>query len=483
MPKGKRARSVGKEEEDEPKVDTPQKVRDPAAKTRTAQAAVAQGAAAAEEFEDQWDDEFEEEDIVGSDEEIEDDEDEEDQLKPVFRPGIDKLEPGEVMDYEPGTYEMMHSAQVNWPCLSFDVMTDSLGVARAKYPMTAYVVAGTQAEPGQDCHLVVMKWSQLHKTKHDGAEDSDDESSDEEADEDAALDFRMVKHEGTVNRVRCMPQAAHVVATWSEKGVVHIWDVESERQCLDPGPGTKPEPNPAPLFSFKGHSDEGYGMAWSPATPGRFLSSGCDGQIFLWEPKEGGWSVGKAPYRGHDGSVEDVQWKRAGDGTGDTFASAGVDGTVRLWDARQGPGQHPLVMKVHDCDVNVLSWNPVVGDLLLTGGDDGSFKCWDVRFPNEVMASFSWHQQPVTSVDWHPTDETVLAVASADDTISLWDMSVEDDHRGELPPGAEHYPAQLLFLHMGQTDIKELRWAPQLPGVCISTAGSGFNIFKTANLA
>ena len=37
-----------------------------------------------------------------------------------------------------------------------------------------------------------MKWSQLHKTKHDGAEDSDEESSDEEADEDAALDFRMV---------------------------------------------------------------------------------------------------------------------------------------------------------------------------------------------------------------------------------------------------------------------------------------------------
>ena len=42
-------------------------------------------------------------------------------------------------------------------------------------------------------------------------------------------------------------------------------------------------------------------------------------------------------------------------------------------------------------------------------------------------------------------------------------MSVEDDHEGELPPGAEHYPAQLLFLHMGQTDIKELRWAPPTP--------------------
>jgi ribosome assembly protein RRB1 len=264
---------------------------------------------------------------------------------------------------------------------------------------------------------------------------------------------------------------------------VHVWDVECERTCLDPAPGRRPEPNPAPLHSFTGHKAEGYGLAWSPTTPGRLLSSGCDGRIFLWEPKEGGWTVGKKGFKGHEGSVEDVQWKRASTGAGQAFASAGVDGTVRLWDASQGPGQHPIVMQAHDCDVNVLAWNPVVGDLLLTGGDDGSFKCWDVRFPNEVMANFHWHKEPVTSVDWHPTDETVLAVSSADDTVSLWDMSVEDDHEGELPPGAEHYPPQLLFLHMGQQDVKELRWAPQHPGVCITTAGSGFNVFKTANLA
>eukprot|EP00434_Breviolum_minutum_P027968 symbB.v1.2.024745.t1/scaffold2366.1/size81172/3 len=42
------------------------------------------------------------------------------------------------------------------------------------------------------------------------------------------------------------------------------------------------------------------------------------------------------------------------------------------------------------------------------------------------MANFLWHKQPITSVDWHPSDETVLAVASADDSVSLWDMAVEE---------------------------------------------------------
>lgn len=141
------------------------------------------------------------------------------------------------------------------------------------------------------------------------------------------------------------------------------------------------------------------------------------------------------------------------------------------------------VIQAHDCDVNVLSWNPVVSDLLLSGGDDGCFKCWDARFPKDVMANFHWHQQAITSVDWHPSDETVLAVSSADDTLSIWDMSVEEDGEQVVPPGAEHYPAQLLFVHMGQTEIKELKWCPQLPGFILSTGAEGFNIFKTCNLS
>lgn len=42
-------------------------------------------------------------------------------------------------------YVMLHQAHTGAPCLSFDVIQDNLGENRESFPMTAYIVAGTQA--------------------------------------------------------------------------------------------------------------------------------------------------------------------------------------------------------------------------------------------------------------------------------------------------------------------------------------------------
>lgn len=102
------------------------------------------------------------------------------------------------------------------------------------------------------------------------------------------------------------------------------------------------------------------------------------------------------------------------------------------------------------------------------------------------VASFNWHRAPVTSIEWHPTEDSIFTASGADDQITLWDLAVEQDDDemidGAGGPNEQDIPPQLLFVHQGQKDVKEVHWHPQIPGAVISTALDGFNIFKTISV-
>merc|ERR1712226_1294534 len=176
-------------------------------------------------------------------------------------------------------------------------------------------------------------------------------------------------------------------------------------------------------------------------------------------------------------SVEDLQWSPT---EATVFASAECGGYIRVFDTR-APGRSMLNRQIHsnNSDVNVLSWNSLVTNLLASGSDDGVLSVWDLRkfSANDLLplARFTPHKSPISSVEWHPTDESMVAVTD-DMGAYIYDLSVEEDESATTP-GKLDIPPQLLFVHSGSEQFKEVHWHPQISSCLMTTALSGYSVF------
>lgn len=413
----------------------------------------------------------------------------------TFIPGRNKLAEGESLSPDISAYEMLHTLSTTWPCLSFDFIRDSLGDNRKRYPATLYAVAGTQAESRkvQENELIVMKLSGLSRTDRGREDEESDEDSDDEENADPILETKSISISSTTNRIRAHqipssdPSKASrtLTATMTESAEVLIHDISPQISAFDiPGTTITPQQK-KPLSTLKMHRTEGYAVDWSPLFPhGKLVTGDNDGKIFLTTCGDGGkWTTDNRPFVGHASSVEDIQWSPT---ERNVFASASSDGTVKVWDVRSKSHKPALSVTVSATDVNVMSWSHQTAHLLATGAEDGQWAVWDLRqwkpSPNnnqslsapKSVASFNFHKEQITSIEWHPTDDSIVAVAAGDNTLTLWDLAVElDDEESQNSGDVKDIPPQLLFVHYME-QVKECHWHPQFPGCVMGTGGGGF---------
>lgn len=404
-------------------------------------------------------------------------------------------------------YVLYHRVGTGAPCLSFDVVRDELGEGREELPLSLLLCAGTQAGTARANRLLVMKLQNLHglRPPRGGSSSDEDEDEDEEEEEEEdeqrqpQLLLATAPHYGAINRIRVTELAGvgPVAALWSERGQVEVVALGGALEALGglEGPGgllLKQQPPLSPLCTFTGHMGEGFALDWSPTVAGQLLTGDCAGRIHLWRPREGGWAVDQRPLLGHSGSVEDVQWSP---NEPSVFCSCSADGSLRVWDVRAPPPRacRLVAPAAHDGDVNVLSWSRS-DPFLLSGGDDGALRLWDLRrfHTGSCAATFRQHRGAVTALQWLPAGGGVLAAAGADDVVSQWDLAVEDAGGGGGAVGQDvgqedvgqdvGLPPQLLFLHQGEREVKELRWHPQCPGLLLTAARHGLAAFRTISV-
>jgi len=403
------------------------------------------------------------------------------------------LGPDEVLEADPSVYEMLHNVNLPWPCLSIDILPDDLGNERRTYPATVYVTTATQASKAKDNQLITMKLSSLSKTLVKDEDDDEDDEDDDEDDVDPIMDSETIPLKATTNRIRVSPHAQstgeYLTATMSESGEVFIYDLASQYKAFDSPGYVIPKNAKRPIHTIRAHGNvEGYGLDWSPMiNTGALLTGDLSGRVHLTTRTTSNWVTDKTPFFASQSSIEDIQWST---GESTVFGTAGCDGYVRIWDTRSKKHKPAISVAASKTDVNVISWCNKINHLLASGHDDGTWSVWDLRMFTEQapspVAHYDFHKSPVTSISFNPLDESIIAVSSEDNTVTLWDLAVEadDDEISQQRKEAQELqdiPPQLLFVHW-QRDVKDVRWHKNIPGCLVSTGGDGLNIWKTISV-
>ncbi|CCH59742.1 hypothetical protein TBLA_0B09250 [Henningerozyma blattae CBS 6284] len=419
----------------------------------------------------------------------------------LYLPNISRpLGPDEVLEPDMSVYEMLHNVNLSWPCMSLDIIPDSLGNERRNYPQSILLTTATQASKKKDNELMILQLSQLTKTllkEDDDDNDDEDDEDDEDRESDPILEDANVALRDTTNRLKVTPFATNnnqeiLTATMSENGEVYIFDIINQVKSFQiPGYQVSKQ-SKRPIHTIRSHGNvEGFGLDWSPLIKsGALLTGDCSGEIFLTSRHTSKWITEKQSFSvGNNKSIEDIQWSKTEQ---TVFATAGCDGYIRIWDTRSKKHKPAISTRASNVDVNVISWNEKMEYLLASGDDKGVWGVWDLRqfSPSQENASpvaqYDFHKGAITSISFNPLDESTVAVASEDNTVTLWDLSVEADdeeikQQTHETKELEQIPPQLLFVHW-QKEVKDVKWHRQIPGCLVSTGTDGLNVWKTISV-
>ena len=144
-------------------------------------------------------------------------------------------------------------------------------------------------------------------------------------------------------------------------------------------------------------------------------------------------------YTHHSSIVNDVQYHPLHKSLIGTVSD---DLTLQIIDVRQPETDRSSVTgQGHSDAINALAFNHASEFVLATASADKTIGIWDLRNLDDKLHSLEGHGDAVTSLAWHPHEEAILGSGSYDRRVIFWDLSRVGEE--QLPDDQEDGPPEL----------------------------------------
>ncbi|XP_055321003.1 GATOR complex protein WDR24 isoform X1 [Sitodiplosis mosellana] len=157
-------------------------------------------------------------------------------------------------------------------------------------------------------------------------------------------------------------------------------------------------------------------VAWSMLDRNLLATAATNGVVSVWDLSKFGRQKQLYVYAEHERTAHSVTFHTTDP---NLLLSGSQDGTIKCFDMRTEKSVNTYYSNSES--VRDVKFSPVVPNLFASVSENGTVQLWDLKRTDRCQQQFTAHSGPIYTCDWHPTQHW-LATGSRDKQIKVWNM-------------------------------------------------------------